>query len=189
MIGSGRAHFQNLDVAFRLLGHADEHVQKILAGDVPRATARHQDSARRKHVDRQPIQPVVRPQGVVDAAAAAGEFRRIGHHAANRCPAAASDSRAAKQSAGSKRTLCKPFNVGVGPGQGDRLLAGIEAFDFARRRRRRHSGRNHPSSKTDRARAGRPGSWRPRGDFRADRDRTRSSALRPGRRRSAGRSR
>ena len=81
MIGCRAALFQDLDVAAALLGHADQHEEEVVASHVARTTARHQDPARREHVERQAIQAGIGPQGVVDGGAAAGEFGRIEHDA------------------------------------------------------------------------------------------------------------
>ena len=77
MIGRGAALLEDLDIATAPLRDGHEHLKEIVAGYVARATASHQYSARLKHVDRQPIQAVIRPQGVVDRRAAAGELGRI----------------------------------------------------------------------------------------------------------------
>ena len=54
--------------------HADEHVEKILAGDVAGATARCQDSARFQQSNRQTVQPMVGAEGFVDRLATAANF-------------------------------------------------------------------------------------------------------------------
>ena len=79
MIRRGAALFQDLNFAVAALGDAGEHVQKIFAEDVARATARDQNAAGLEQVHGQAVDAVIGHQGVVDRGAAAGEFGRIEH--------------------------------------------------------------------------------------------------------------
>ena len=61
------------------LRHARDHVDEILAGDVTRATASHQNAVRFEQADRLAIKPMIGHERRLDAVAFASELRRVEH--------------------------------------------------------------------------------------------------------------
>ena len=55
MIGRRAALLEHLNLAAALLGNMNQHKEEVVAGHVARATARYEDSAMRKHLQRRPI--------------------------------------------------------------------------------------------------------------------------------------
>ena len=106
-------------------------IEEVLAGDVAGATARDQDSARREQLDGQPVQPMVRPQGLVHRAAAAGELGRIEHHGVEPLARRQQRLEGLEAVADLEADVGQTVAGGVGLGQGDGLGAGIDAQRLA----------------------------------------------------------
>ena len=87
---------------------------------------RDQDSARRKHVEGQAIQAGVGPQGVVDAAAVAGELGRVEHDAVEPLAGRLQRMQGLEGIAAFEADVAQAVALGVDPGLGHRPLAGIE---------------------------------------------------------------
>ena len=131
MIGGGAALLEDLHVAAGLLGHAQEHVEEVLARDVAGAATGDEDPARLQQLHAQAIEMVVRPQGVVQAAAAVSEPGRVEDQAAELL-AGRSQRLQHLEAVGRLEThVRQAVEPGVGLGQGHGAAAGIDAQHFA----------------------------------------------------------
>src|SRR5688500_3258482 len=77
MVGRGAALLQHLNVALRLHRDAQQHRLKVLARHAPGATACDENASWLQQLDRELVQPMVRPQRVIDLPLAAGKLGRI----------------------------------------------------------------------------------------------------------------
>src|SRR5687767_5269543 len=77
MVRSGAALLEYLNVPAGPLCDTREHVQKILARDVPRTTARDQDSTALQGQHTHQVESVIGRQCIIEAGAAAGELGRV----------------------------------------------------------------------------------------------------------------